>query len=174
MNMSAVMKKLADKLAILLELPQPSNDSERTKTIKMALLVLTDAAIYYNMIGPRLGLEGFDTLKRGGLTWRQTMIEATTKALDINYEPVFELALIILEELPNHITVENALEEVKKVSDYIASSRALLRHDLMGRIYHRLLFQKIAKHLATYYTSVPAAHLLARLVVNLPNKTWNE
>jgi len=55
----------------------------------------------------------------------------------------------------------------------IASSKALLRHDLMGRIYHRLLLANIAKYYATYYTSVPAAWLLARLALETDNPSWN-
>ncbi|MEM3054881.1 MAG: hypothetical protein QXM52_04165, partial [Candidatus Bathyarchaeia archaeon] len=51
----------------------------------------------------------------------------------------------------------------------IASSKVLLRHDLFGRIYHRLLLGNLVKYHATYYTSIPAARLLARLLINLPS-----
>jgi len=46
----------------------------------------------------------------------------------------------------------------------------LLRHDLFGRIYHTLLLGKLVKYYATYYTSIPAARVLARLLITLPSK----
>jgi hypothetical protein len=52
----------------------------------------------------------------------------------------------------------------------IAASYALLRHDLMGRLYHQLLLGKLVKYYATLYTSIPAARLLARLLINLPSR----
>jgi hypothetical protein len=45
----------------------------------------------------------------------------------------------------------------------IVQQRAALRHDLMGRVCHRLLTE--AKYLGTYYTSVPAATLLLKLAL---------
>lgn len=58
---------------------------------------------------------------------------------------------------------------MSKVAEDLAGSRVLLKHDLFGRIYHQLLLGKLIKYYATYYTSIPAARLLARLLVNLPS-----
>jgi len=69
-------------------------------------------------------------------------------------------------------TLEDALTILANEAQRIASSRALLRHDLMGRIYHLLLIRDIAKYHATYYTSVPAAYILARFALNAPNDNW--
>jgi hypothetical protein len=68
---------------------------------------------------------------------------------------------------------EDALKILIGEAQKIASSRALLRHDLMGRIYHRLLLADVAKYYATYYTSVPAAWLLARLSLKTDNPAWD-
>jgi len=67
----------------------------------------------------------------------------------LDYEAVFEIARDIVSKLPNSPKVEQALEEAVNATTEVSSSRALLRHDLMDRIYHLLLFQKYA----TYYTS---------------------
>ena len=45
--------------------------------------------------------------------------------------------------------------------------RAALRHDLMGRVYHRLLADK--KYLGTYYTKIPPANLLLKLALDYEN-----
>jgi hypothetical protein len=53
----------------------------------------------------------------------------------------------------------------------IVDLRASLRHDLAGRIYHRLLTE--AKSLGAFYTSIPAAVLLLKLALN-PNEWAND
>jgi hypothetical protein len=88
---------------------------------------------------------------------------------NINYEPVLEIALNILNNMPASPTLDRQLKVLANLAYDIASSRVLLRHDLFGRIYHRLLLGNLVKYYATYYTSIPAARLLARLLINLPS-----
>src|SRR5207247_3986345 len=112
-------------------------------------------------------------------TWKITLQDSLADIMTVDYQAVFEIAQDILTELPSSNSVEVGLEESVKVAAEISSSRALLRHDLMGRIYHQLLFKKYAKHLATYYTSVPAAWLLAHLALETPRSRldslkWND
>ncbi len=70
--------------------------------------------------------------------------------------------------------MEPAIEKVAETAYYIATTKVLLKHDLMGRVYHTLLFEKLAKHLATYYTAVTSARLLAHLAVASPCANWSE
>lgn len=88
---------------------------------------------------------------------------------EINYEPIFDIALRILQSLPATPLINNGLKDLLNLAYDIASSHILLKHDLFGRIYHQLLLGKLVKYYATYYTSIPAARLLARLLVNLPS-----
>lgn len=76
----------------------------------------------------------------------------------INYVPIFALATQAMEELPARAETQEALRQLGNYVLKIVEQRAALRHDLMGRIYHRLLLE--AKYLGTFYTSVPAATLL--------------
>lgn len=59
--------------------------------------------------------------------------------------------------------VPEALRSMIVTAKKISERRAALRHDLMGRVYHRLLAE--AKYLGTYYTSIPAATLLLKLAL---------
>ena len=80
---------------------------------------------------------------------------------EIDYVPVFELAIDILEVLvdgPGETQMECLAPLVKAVDE----TRQLKGHDLSGRLFHTLLSD--AKFTGAYYTSVPAATLLARLV----------
>ena len=80
---------------------------------------------------------------------------------EIDYVPVFELAIDILEVLadgPREVQTQGIGPLVKAVEE----TRQLKGHDLSGRLFHTLLSD--AKFTGAYYTSVPAATLLARLV----------
>ena len=80
---------------------------------------------------------------------------------EIDYVPVFELAIDILEVLsdgPHEIQILSIAPLLKAVD----ATRQLKGHDLSGRLFHTLLSD--AKFKGAYYTSVPAATLLARLV----------
>ena len=79
----------------------------------------------------------------------------------IDYVPVFELAARILDVLgdgPEDLQSQALAPLVKAMED----TRRLEGHDLSGRLFHTLLTD--AKFTGAYYTSVPAATLLSRLV----------
>ena len=80
---------------------------------------------------------------------------------EIDYVPVFELAANIVDVLkdgPREVRVPVIEPLVKAVED----TRKLEGHDLSGRLFHTLLTD--AKFSGAYYTSVPAATMLSRLV----------
>ena len=90
------------------------------------------------------------------------MLDAWRRICDeIDYVPVFELAIDILEVLadgPDDIQNRGIAPLVRAVE----KTRQLKGHDLSGRLFHTLLSD--AKFTGAYYTSVPSATLLARLV----------
>ncbi|MEK6324319.1 MAG: hypothetical protein AABN33_21990 [Acidobacteriota bacterium] len=88
---------------------------------------------------------------------------------EINYVPIFSLAKSVILELPERAEVKDSLRELGAKVLKIVEERAALRHDLMGRVYHRLLQE--AKYLGTFYTSVPSATLLLKLTLD-PSR-WN-
>ena len=80
---------------------------------------------------------------------------------NIDYVPVFELAADIVDVLrdgPEDVQTPAISPLVKAMED----TRRLEGHDLSGRLFHTLLTD--AKFTGAYYTSVPAATLLSRLV----------
>ena len=79
----------------------------------------------------------------------------------IDYVPVFDLAaqlLDILTDWPDDPYTRAVVPLVKAMEE----TRHLEGHDLSGRLFHTLLTD--AKFTGAYYTSVPAATLLTRLV----------
>lgn len=83
----------------------------------------------------------------------------------INYHAIFDLACEILQTLPPDKRLDEALRRCAERVREIVRLRVTLRHDLAGRIYHRLLGD-IAKPLGAFYTSVAAATLLLHLALN--------
>ena len=80
---------------------------------------------------------------------------------EIDYVPIFKVALEILSELQGTPGLHDALQTLGQTALRITGRRTALRHDLMGRIFHRLLAD--AKYFGAFYTTVPAAALLLKL-----------
>jgi len=146
--------------------------SELVSTIKMGELTLVDAMLFQEVLAR--GDPDIPTLASSlsQPPFKISFANAWVKILEKNYVPIFKMALDLVNAIPSSPGVEDALKVLATEAQKIASSRALLRHDLMGRIYHRLLMSDIAKYQATYYTSVPAAYLLARFSLDAPNDQW--
>ena len=81
----------------------------------------------------------------------------------INYYPIFHLARQLIGCISNDGGLVRLLRYMAGQAQRIVGMRAALKHDLMGRVYHRLLAD--AKYLGTYYTGVPAALVLLKLAL---------
>ena len=92
---------------------------------------------------------------------------------NIDYIPVFELAVNILNVL-NIGRPELQRPVIAPLLRAVKETRHLEGHDLSGRLFHTLLTD--AKFTGAYYTSVPAATMLARLVFHdwPPHVDWKD
>lgn len=146
--------------------------SELLSKIKMGELTLLDAMLFQEVLArsdPEIATLASSLSQQ---PVKVAFADAWETILGKNYVPIFKMAHNLIIALPASPGVEDALKILALEAQKIASSRALLRHDLMGRIYHRLLMSDIAKYQATYYTSVPSAYLLARFSLDAPNDQW--
>ena len=82
--------------------------------------------------------------------------------LKINYWPIFHTASEALKNTPAPLA-RLAIDALRPVVRIISESGMASRHDWAGRIFHRLLDNR--KLLATNYTTIPSAILLARLAL---------
>jgi hypothetical protein len=106
---------------------------------------------------------------------RAELLRTWQLVLDHDYGAVFEIAHAVLSTVGDVDPRLGAtlLSMVRHARDIVAKG-VLGRHDLVGRVYHSLLAQQ--KYLATYYTSVPAATLLAALATEpslWPDVDWS-
>ena len=86
--------------------------------------------------------------------------------LSINWYPIFELARKSLTQISKS-RADQALSGLSACASHMAQNQAIRRHDIAGRIFHRLLNSR--KFLATNYTTIPAAAMLAGLAFGSPN-----
>jgi hypothetical protein len=147
-----------------------SNREDVHKIVSTAGLLLVDAMVFHEVMAASYNdIPTLSTLL-SSMNLKRELENSWRYIIDrINYEPVLEIALNILEIMPASPALDRQLRKLVNLAYDIASSRVLLRHDLFGRIYHKLLLGKLVKYYATYYTSIPAARLLARLLINLPS-----
>ncbi len=93
------------------------------------------------------------------------------RILQINWWPIFHVAREALKSAPTR-QASLALEGLVEAATDIASKGVIRRHDIAGRIFHRLLGTR--KFLATNYTTIPAAILLAGLAFDRDHPMWKE
>ncbi len=140
------------------------DNAEKTAGCRVGGLVLLNAMIF----GEVLSAQYHEVPTLGHVRPRNAWAELTEGwqyILDeINFHSIFWLASEIMDSLsfaaPN---TEKVLDHMADVAQQICVKRAALNHDLMGRVYHRLLAD--AKYLGTYYTSLAAATLLLKLAL---------
>ena len=149
---------------------ETDNERDWLAAAKIGCLVLFNALAFHDRIAPLNNevpsiQEALNDGMPGLLSAWRTIRES------IDYVPVFELAeqiLRILHEAPAYIANNTVQYLVETVSD----TRHIEGHDLSGRLFHTLLSD--AKFTGAYYTSVPAATMLAQLVFDgwPPNVDW--
>ena len=100
------------------------------------------------------------------------LLEAWRAIIEVDYRPVFEVACVVLETLPVSPDTAQALfvlaGDVAKIAGLIHG----LRHDLLGRIFHRVL--DTARYDGSFYTSTAAAVLLAALAIREEDCDWSD
>ncbi|MCD6100441.1 MAG: N-6 DNA methylase [Candidatus Marinimicrobia bacterium] len=148
-------------------------EAQKEDILRIASFILLDAALFHEILaGVRKDINPISSLYK---PLKNSLIKEWEKILKIDYESIFNIRLKIVQNLPSSPKIEFMLQEITSLTTKIASSGTYLRHDLMGRIYHKLLLRTTGGYYATYYTSIPAAVLLSNLIVKSynPNLNWD-
>mgnify|MGYP000105982843 CR=1 FL=1 len=147
---------------------------ETIAKVKTALFMIANTMIVHEALASTGAIEGLLPLalldNKNPIKWLE---REWNKILDTNYAPIFEPSLKLLKSLPSHPLIFDLLKKFAEIAQRAVGNRVIFRHDLAGRLYHTLLLKEIAKGLATYYTSIPAATILARLAVDYVDIDWS-
>ena len=157
-------RRIADVIA------KADKEGDRAAALRIGCLVLFNALAFQDRLSAIN--EEVPTANQSAKSGASELRDVwCTICRDIDYVPVFEIAieiLGILSDAPVDLqrgTIEPLLKAVRQ-TDRIEG------HDLAGRLFHTLLTD--AKFTGAYYTSVPAATMLSRLVFEgwPPNVDW--
>ena len=97
--------------------------------------------------------------------------EAWRGILAVDYRPVFETGRTALAALSADPDTGQAVSRLADVVAGISERMTGLRHDLLGRIFHRVL--DTARYDGSFYTSTAAAVLLASLALRQQDADWS-
>ncbi len=98
--------------------------------------------------------------------------EAWRGILAVDYRPVFETGRAALAELTADPDTGQAVRSLAGVVAQVSERVTGLRHDLLGRIFHRVL--DTARYDGSFYTSTAAAVLLATLALREQDADWSD
>ncbi len=137
-------------------------EKDRAAAVRIGCLVLFNALAFQDRLAS--AQEDVATVAEALRQGPSGLLSAWRHICDnIDYVPVFSIAIEILDVLmdgPDDL----ASTAVEHLARAVKDTRGLEGHDLAGRLFHTLLSG--AKFTGAYYTSVPAATMLARLVFN--------
>ena len=160
--------------AVKLKYPASVKRAKLNAATKRALLVVASAALFHARLGDHL-----ESMKPNGYTgeWppqtlgecvgsdagtRSALAKSWRLILELDYQPIFEAAVNILAK-SSGTQFAGAVDSMAMWALDAADRVESLRHDLMGRIFHAVL--DTAKQDGSFYTTTPAAVLLAGLAI---------
>ncbi len=125
-----------------------------------SFLTLLLSIAFYQSIQPVLGIDSiYDLTSRLGN--KEGLRSAFIKIQEIDYRPIYQVASQVIDILPTNI-----FEEVIKNGSKLSSNQTILKRDFSGRLYHKIVGDwTVRKGFATFYTTIPAAHLLSYLSI---------
>ena len=144
------------------------------ETAHMAALVVTNAMIFQERLaGDDPRIQPVNQARVDGRFARLRLLDQWDTILDIDYYPIFNMARSVVSELSG-VTAADVLDECARTAERLLEMGTVGRHDLAGRIFNQLIAER--KLLAAFYTSIPAATLLAGLALapaRWPGMDWS-
>lgn len=130
----------------------------------MAALVIINAMVFQERLAvANEAYRPVASARRNKQFSRLTLLRIWEDILEIDYYPIFSMARDVLESM-SEVEASGVLGECAETASALLGMGAVGRHDLAGRIFNRLISER--KLLAAFYTSIPAATLLAGLALS--------
>ncbi len=155
------------ELAETLELPwDPGKSGVDPRPARIACLVMANMALLQNrMRSEGIRVAGLDPLValRNAPNKQTALLDNWQRIRDIDYAPVVDPALAVLQKLPSDHHTDNVLGVLIEAVLECAPRIRGLQLDHAGPLYHGLL--QTARYDGSFYTSTAAAVLLAELAM---------
>ncbi len=188
----------SQKEALARALDLPKQDQLNNKRVrepwnapaKRALLVLATAVMFHSRLDSHLRGMRPEADNRTGQPFTEdwppekaqycaeasdpvgAFLAAWNLILALDYKPIFETGRAALLSCPPDPAFTRAVADTAKAALSIAGNIAGMRHDLLGRIFHTVLDS--ARYDGSFYTTTPAATLLAALAITEDMCDWSD
>jgi len=144
--------------------PARPDPREQAAVNRVSALILTNAMVFQQVLASHdARVKGLACFRNHGDTVADLAHHWWFILKEINYYPIFHIAHDLLTCVVSYREVTTAIQRLMDTAACIVLWHAPLRHDLAGRLYHRLLAD--AKHLGAFYTAIPSAALLLKLAL---------
>ena len=144
---------------------EPSDESAN-----MAALLIINAMIFQERLSStEPAIPPLSVARRNSVISLPLLLHVWDDILEIDYYPIFGMARDVAR-LMSEMESADVLGECANTTSKMLGMQVVGRHDLAGRIFNRLIADR--KLLAAFYTSIPAATLLAGLALS-PDK-WSD
>jgi hypothetical protein len=146
-----------------------NDEAENLRIARIASLTIANALVFQEVLAS-IRLSGLRQVRSIRLCLSEhspidSILEEWQYILDhVNYVPIFAIAREMLASIASGPRLERGVRRLADAALAITARRAALRHDLMGRVYHRLLSD--AKYFGAFYTMIPSATLLLKLAMS--------
>ena len=141
----------------------------------MGALVIINAMIFQERLATsHPDVQRLNEAQDDGRVSQSKLLGAWDAILEIDYWPIFKMARDVVEALPGHEAAD-VLDLCARTAEQLLGMEATGRHDLAGRIFNQLIADR--KFLAAFYTTIPAATLLAGLALapdKWPHVDWSD
>ena len=165
---SSQLQKLSNGAPFGEKLGEVLHQESGEQTTRMAVAIIVNAFVFHYAIEGQRGIP--DVLSGGGFR-KNRVLSAWKAILDVNYWPIFSIAMRILEVLPTRVA-NPLLERASKVAEDLLAVGAITFHDLAARMFQTLIADR--KFLATFYTLPESACLLSELAVSKLDTDWSD
>jgi len=155
-------RELAEVLQVLYE---PGDADIDRRPALIACLLLTNTALLHERMQRSAAVPKLSRLAKlqKRLNIWAGLLENWREIRRVDYAPVIDPAIAILETMPNEMRTIDALQVLVAACLEVAPRIRKLRLDHAGPMYHTLLSS--AKYDGSFYTSTPASILLAELAM---------
>ena len=168
-TVSKLLLREVDECTTLQEISHVLHQAPTEQTVRMAVAILINAMVFhFNIIG-QPGIPKIREIHESGYLQSRIII-IWNQILDVNYWPIFSIALDILRCIPVWLT-PRIFDKIILGAEKLVSLGSSTFHDLSGRMFQTLISDR--KFLATFYTLPASAKLLADLAVDRLNIDWS-
>ena len=141
----------------------------------MAALVTINAMVFQERLASiHPDISPLEMTRDHGHISKTAVIRAWDTILDIDYWPIFSMAREVAGTF-SEVEASDVLDECARAAMKLLELGTVGRHDLAGRIFNRLVAER--KFLASFYTTIPTATLLAGLALlpdRWPTLDWSD